>query len=83
MIPTKILIVEDESIIAENISFILNDLNYEVIGIASKYSIAIDIIKTKLPDIVLIDIVLAVSKDGIDLAHEINLKYKSPFIFST
>jgi DNA-binding NarL/FixJ family response regulator len=80
---SKILIVEDESIIAENLRYILNDLNYEVIGIASKYSIAIELIKAQLPDIVLIDIILGGSKGGIDLAHEINLKYKIPFIFST
>ena len=80
---TKILIVENEYIIAENLRYILNGLNYEVIGVASKYSIAIDIIKAQLPDIILIDIILGGAKNGIDLAHEINLKYKIPFIFST
>ena len=79
----KILIVEDEFVIAENLSLILQDLKYEVIGIASKYTNALEVLKTQLPDLVLIDIVLAGSKDGIDLAHEINLKYKIPFIFST
>jgi DNA-binding NarL/FixJ family response regulator len=79
----KILIVEDEFVIAENLSLILQDLKYEVTGIASKYTNALENLETQLPDLVLIDIVLAGSKDGIDLAHEINLKYKIPFIFST
>jgi len=83
MSKAKILIVEDEFLIAEKLNLILQDLEYEVIGIASKYSKAINIIETRLPDIILIDIVLGGAKDGIDLAHEVNLKYKIPFIFST
>jgi DNA-binding NarL/FixJ family response regulator len=83
MSKTKILIVEDEFIIAEKLRFILQDLEYEVIGIASKYSKALSIMEEQLPDLILIDIVLAGAKDGIELAHQINLKHKKPFIFIT
>lgn len=79
----KALIVEDEIIIAEDINQILESLNYEVVGIALKYSQAIEYLSTKAIDIVLIDIVLGGSKTGVDLAATINEEFKVPFIFLT
>ena len=55
---TKILIVEDEMIIAANISLQLTNLGYEVTGILSKGEEALVHIEQNQPDILLLDITL-------------------------
>ena len=54
----KILIVEDESIIALDLQYGLKDLGYKVIGTADNGQDAIDIAAEHLPDVVLMDIKL-------------------------
>jgi two-component system response regulator LytT len=78
----KILIVEDELIIAEDMKFMLSQ-KYEVTGTAINYEEAIHSMKTRLPDLILIDINLIGTKTGIDLAHTINTDFGTPFIFLT
>jgi CheY-like chemotaxis protein len=56
--PIKILIVEDEMIIAANISLQLSSLGYEVTGIIPRGEAALTNIKQNQPDIVLMDIAL-------------------------
>jgi len=80
---TKILIVEDEAIIAEDLKFMLKSLGYDVIGVAMKYNKAIEILSNTTPDLILLDIILGGAKSGIDLAHEINKNFNIPFIFLT
>jgi len=80
----KILIVEDELIIAEDIKSILQEQGYNVIGIAMDYNEAVKLLNHKeKPDLVLLDVNLNDNKDGIDLAQYINEHYKIPFIFAT
>lgn len=79
----KILVVEDEMIIADNICLILEDLGYEVLEPAINYQEAIDIIEAENPDLVILDIQLAGKLDGVDLAQTVNKDYKVPFIFLT
>lgn len=79
----KALIVEDEFIIAEDIRQMLLSLTYDVVGIANKYSRAVELLQEKEVDIILLDIVLAGSKTGIDLAETINKDFNIPFIFLT
>lgn len=79
----KALIVEDEVIIAEDIKQILLSLDYEVVGIATKYTTALDSLETNDMDVALVDIMLGGSKNGIDLAHQIIERFKIPFIFLT
>jgi len=83
MSKVKILVVEDELIIAEDIRMMLEDLGYEIIGTAPGYSEAIGLMNKDLPDVVLIDILLAGGKDGIALAETIREKHNLPFIFIT
>ena len=83
MSKVKILVVEDELIIAEDIRMMLEDLGYEVIGTVPDYSEAIELLDKNLPDVVLIDILLAGEKDGITLAETIREEYNLPFIFIT
>lgn len=83
MQPTKIVIVEDEVIVADNIRDTLEDLGYEVPEPAVTYTEALDLIEDEKPDLVLLDIQLGGLKDGIDLAAIIKEKYDIPFIFLT
>jgi DNA-binding LytR/AlgR family response regulator len=79
----KILIVEDELIIAEDVKSMLTKMGYEIVGNAMDYDEAISILEESTPDLVLLDINLNGKKDGIDLANTINVKYKTPFIYTT
>lgn len=83
MAKLKILIVEDNFIIAEDLKNILTDLKYDVVDIVMSYYEAIESIITKQPDICLLDIVIKGEKDGIDLAHTINQDFGLPFLFIT
>ena len=77
----KILICEDELLIAENIKNYCLDLNYEVVGLAPNVEKAKELLSLLLPEIVLLDINLEGNKEGIELAQHINENYKIPFIF--
>lgn len=80
----KILIVEDESIIAEELRRMVLQMGYQVIGVAHRYQEAVALMEKHLPDLVLLDIGLNYSQnDGIDLASYINDLYKIPFIYIT
>lgn len=80
----RILIVEDESIIAEELRRIIIRLGYQVVGVAHRYQEAIALMEKHSPDLVLLDIGLNYSQnDGIDLASHINNLYKIPFIYIT
>lgn len=78
-----ILIVEDEMIIAANISMQLTNLGYEVTGIISKGVEVLPHIEQFVPDIILMDINLKGSIDGIEVAHLIQKEYKTPIIYLT
>lgn len=78
----KILIVEDDALIADSISDILVDLGYEVSSISDTYESALGSINAAKPDLVLLDINLKGNLDGIDLAHHLN-KLAIQFIFLT
>ena len=75
---TKILIVEDESIVALDIKRILTNLQYEVTNMASDYFSAIESVEKNKPDIILMDVNLGKGKDGIETAKEILLGCKIP-----
>lgn len=79
----KILIVEDEPIIADELEALLTDLKYEVIGIAFDAEEAIEIIEKNTPELILLDISLEGDLDGVMLAETINEKYQIPFVFLT
>jgi two-component system response regulator LytT len=79
----KILIVEDEAIVAEDMRLMLKKLNYVVTDMALNYQEAVDALEVEKPDLVLIDIQLNEIKDGIQLADFIKREYQLPFIFVT
>lgn len=77
----KVAIVEDEMIIVEDLTDILDSYGYEVSGHAKNYHAALDLIRGKQPDIILLDIKIKGEKDGIDLASTINQEFHTPFVF--
>lgn len=79
----KILVVEDEMIIAGNICDNLEELGYEVFEPAISYTEAINSMERELPDIAILDVQLSGVKTGIDVAKVIREKYNFPFIFLT
>ncbi|MGL5508504.1 MAG: response regulator, partial [Microcoleaceae cyanobacterium] len=60
----KILIVEDESIIAEDLADSLSSKDYEVVGIAASGLKAIALAKEKTPHLILMDVMLQGDMDG-------------------
>ncbi len=81
--PIKILIVEDNVIIADDMQSMLEEIGYEVVDNVIVYEQAEEVLKSKEVDLVLIDIILASDKTGIDLGKHIREKYNIPFIFVT
>ena len=81
--PIKIFIVEDEMIIAANISLQLTNLGYEVSGIVPRGEEALQHIQENKPDIVLLDINLKGNIDGIETAELMQKEYSIPIIYLT
>ncbi len=79
----RILIVEDEPVIAENISMYLDNADFEVSGIAYDSMEAKDQLQTNTPDAAILDVNLESGEDGIDIAGYINEKFQLPFLFLT
>jgi len=83
MAPVRIIIVEDEALIAAEIKSTLEILGHTVVGHAMNGDKALDLFASRKADLVLLDINIKGTKDGIDLAKVINEKYKMPFVFLT
>jgi len=79
----KILIIEDEPLIARDLKRICVNLGYQVIGIAYQSSQALDMLHTRSYDLVLMDISLNGNQDGIEIGEIIRNKYNKPFIYVT
>jgi two-component system, response regulator PdtaR len=80
---TKVLIVEDEIIIANDLKQILSSENYEICGIAVSYDEAITMFCIERPQIIICDIYLKGDKTGIDFANKINRLNSIPIVFIT
>ena len=79
----RVLIIEDEPLIAKNIGMYLNNHDYEVAAFAYDVEEAMYQLKRQPPDFAIIDINLECDKDGIDIATYINQHNFIPFIFLT
>ena len=79
----RILVVEDESLVAMDMVDMITRMGYEALPNAMDYKEAILNIEQQLPDLVLLDINLGGSRNGIDLAEILKDKYNIPFIFIT
>jgi CheY-like chemotaxis protein len=81
MIKRKILVVEDEMIIARDIVMQLCDLGYEPLGPADTGEQAIEMARQLRPDLVLMDVHLGSAMDGIEAAQAIRTQFDIPTVF--
>ena len=79
----KILVVEDEIIVAQNIQCALEDLGYDVSAIALSGDEAIGKATELQPDLVLMDIKLQGEMNGVEAAEQIRSRFDIPVIFVT
>ncbi len=79
----KILIVEDETIIAMEIESSLTSLGYDITSIVDTGEKAITKAETDQPDIILMDIRIKGEMDGIEAANIIQIRFNIPVVFST
>ena len=79
----NVLVVEDESIVSKDIQYSLKKLGYNVVGVAATGHKAIELCGEKLPDIILMDIMLKGDINGIEASTRIKEVYNIPVIFLT
>lgn len=83
MSKTRILLVEDEAVIAMEIKGCLEKYGYEVIPAVNNGDAAIETAKNEKPDLILMDIGLKGNKDGIETADIIRANFGIPSVFVT
>ncbi len=83
MAKARVLIVEDEAIIAADLKDGLTKMEYEVCGPAKSGEQAVSMALRQKPDVILMDIALAGTVDGISAARKIREKKDIPIIFLT
>jgi two-component system, response regulator PdtaR len=79
----KVLVAEDERIIAMDLKHTLQKLGYEVTSVVNTAVDVIQKVETEKPDVILMDIMLDSLLDGIEAAKIISYKYNVPFIYVT
>lgn len=83
MMKTKILVVEDERIVALHLRQQLTKLGYSVVAVAFSGAQAIENVREHRPDIILMDIHIEGDADGIETASEIRTIFQIPVVFLT
>ena len=79
----RILIAEDDFVIAQELKISLQSLGYEVLDVVDKGEELLKKVTALLPDLVLLDIQLAGYMDGIDTARQLKEEFQIPFIYLT
>ena len=79
----RVLIVEDDPIITEDIRDMLTSVNYQVVATAYDKEEALEAIDQIKPDLVLLDINLDGNYEGFEVAEYINKTRKIPFLYLT
>src|SRR5213592_1765591 len=77
----RILVVEDESLLAEDIQERLKNLGYEVAAVAHSGEEALAGVAAAQPDLVLMDIRLKGKMDGIDTARVVRERFNLPVVY--
>ncbi|MBL7473394.1 LytR/AlgR family response regulator transcription factor [Robertkochia sediminum] len=79
----KILIVEDNVIIADDMQSMLEEIGYNIVANVVDYESAVEALENNDVDLALLDIMLATEKTGIDIGKYIRENKNIPFIFVT
>lgn len=83
MTDKKILIIEDELIVAENIAAVLEQHGYMIAGIADKSTTALELFKETQPHLIICDIHIKGKLNGIETARAITALEPVPFLYLT
>lgn len=83
MLKSRILIIEDEPLIAMHIETIVEDMGHETVGIATTHREAVALGSESSPDLILADIQLADGSSGIDAVKDLLQDFHVPVIFIT
>jgi AmiR/NasT family two-component response regulator len=81
--PSRILVIEDEAIVAADIQDRLEVLGYEVAGWGTTGAEALELARSSKPDLILMDIMLKGPMNGIQAAHLVRVELSLPVIFLT
>ncbi len=79
----RILIVEDESIVARDVEYMLKSIGYDVPAVTASGEKAIEKAAETSPDLVLMDIMLKGDMDGVEAAKQIHSRFHIPVIYVT
>jgi len=79
----RILLVEDEKVVAADIEECVKGLGYEVVGSAASGAEALRLVANTEPDLVLMDIKLKGALDGVDVAAAIYEEFQIPVVYLT
>lgn len=79
----RVLVVEDERIVAKNLERRLAELGYEVAGSAASGEDALELAERTQPDVVLMDIHLAGAVDGTEAARRVWQRLQIPVVYVT
>jgi DNA-directed RNA polymerase specialized sigma24 family protein len=80
----KVMIIEDETIIAMDLESLVGEMGHRVTGIARTHSEAVDLARQEMPDLILADIQLADNSSGIEAVNEVMTDLGTcPVIFIT
>lgn len=79
----RVLIIEDEPVIAMDLEILVTDLGHEVVGIAATRKEAVALAEKTQPSILLADIQLADGSSGIDAVKDILERIDVPVVFVT
>jgi PAS domain S-box-containing protein len=79
----KIVIVEDEGLIAADLQGRLERVGYRVPGVAASGGEALEVIRAQVPDLVLMDIRLSGELDGIQVADRVRNEFDIPVVYLT
>lgn len=83
MSPARILIVEDEALVAEDLRQEMQELGHEVVGVAAAGEEVVPAVEQTAPDLVLMDIRLRSNMDGVTAAEELRARFDLPVIYVT
>ncbi len=79
----KVLVVDNESILARYVGSLVADNGYELIGPATSGEEALDLCRSRFPDVALLDVGLGAGIDGVELAQKLREMGSLGLIFMT
>ncbi len=77
----KLIIIEDETIIAIGLRKRFQSIGYEVCKVVSNGDEVIRSVEKESPDVILMDINIQGERDGIEIAKEVNARFNIPIVF--